>query len=354
MRKHMRILVSVLIFCLAVPPSVFPCSSIALMNQGHLVFATNYDNQFWPGQIFINPRNLKKTSWEAGTTGRVAAWTSRFGSVTISCAAYQLPWAGMNEAGLVFSTMSLGETRTAPPDELPPLSGPFWWQYMLDTCATIEEVIDAAKAVRMTDTGDHYLACDRKGDCAVFEFLDGRMVVHRGDSLPVRALTNRSYDSCLGHLMNKGAPPSSAYHSFNRFTRLSERLKRFKETSAGAAADYAFAMLENVAASDTRWSLVFDTGNRAFHLRSFKNPRVRTIDLNRIDFSCGGPVKMLDAHADLGGDITNSFMDYSHEAALGHVLEALAYFRPGISEDLVREVLGLFEGFACEKSAGKR
>jgi penicillin V acylase-like amidase (Ntn superfamily) len=354
MKNGARILVGILIGCLAFPPSVLPCSSIVLTNKRYPVFATNYDNQFWPGQIFINARNVRKTSWEAGTTGRAASWTSRYGSVTITCVAYQLPWAGMNEAGLCFSTMSLGETRPAPPDALPPLSGPFWWQYMLDTCATIEEVLAAAEDVRMTDTEDHYLVCDRSGDCAVFEFLGGRMVVHRGDSLPIRALTNRSYSSCLGHWTKKGSPPSDAYHSFNRFSRLAERLGRFKETSAEGAMTYAFGMLENVASPQTRWSLVFDTGNRVFHIRSFKNTRLRSIDLTKIDFSCGRPARMLDAHADLAGDITGSFAEYSHEAALGQALKALAYFRPGFSEDLVREVLGLFESFACEKIPAKK
>ncbi len=349
MRKATRAFVSVLIACLVVTPAAFPCSSIALMNKGSLIFATNYDNDFWPGQIFINKRNVKKSSWEAGTTGRVAAWTSRYGSVIITCVGYQLPWAGMNEAGLVFSTMALGDTKVAPPDELPPLSGPFWWQCMLDTCATVEEVLAASKNVRMADADDHYLLCDRKGDCAVIEFLGGRMVVHKDEALSVRALTNRDYAACLENWKGKGTPPDNPYHSYNRFSRLAEKLGQFKETGIGEAVDYAFGLLKNVAASNTRWSLVFDTGNRMFFIRSFKNTRVRTIDLNKIDFSCVQPSKMLDAHIDLEGDITASFTDYSHEAVLNQLIKSLAYFRPNLPEDMPSQVLGLFESFPCEK-----
>jgi penicillin V acylase-like amidase (Ntn superfamily) len=348
MRKTTRALVSVLIACLVVSPAAFPCSSIALMNKKFLIFATNYDNDFWPGQIFINKRNVKKTSWEAGTTGQVAAWTSRYGSVIITCVGYQLPWAGMNEVGLVFSTMALGETRVAPPDELPPLSGPFWWQYMLDTCTTVEEMLAASKNVRMADADDHYLVCDRSGGCAVIEFLGGRMVVHTDEALPVRALTNRDYAACLEHWKSKGTPPSNPYHSFNRFSRLAEKLEKFNEASAREAVDYAFGLLKNVAASNTRWSLVFDTGNRRFFFRSFKNDSVRSIDLNRIDFSCDRPSKMLDAHADLEGDITASFIDYSHEAVLNQLIKSLAYFRPNLPEVMPGQVLGLFESFACD------
>jgi choloylglycine hydrolase len=342
----------ILIVCLSVAGSVFPCSSIALINKGSLIFGTNYDNDFWPGQLFINQRNLKKSSWEAGTTGRSAAWTSRYGSVTITCVGYQLPWAGMNEAGLVFSTMALGETRVAAPDELPPLSGPFWWQYMLDTCASVEEVLAAAKNVRMADTEDHYFVCDGKGDAAVIEFLGGRMVVHKGESLPVRALTNRDYAACLSHLKTKGTPPANPYHSVNRFSRLAEKLEQFKEGDAETASAYAFGLLQNVAASNTRWSLVFDTGSRTFHFKTFKNQRLRSIDLNKIDFSCGRPAKMLDAHAELEGEITASFADYSHDAVLGQLTKAIAYFRPNIPREMPGQVLELFESYACE--SGKK
>jgi penicillin V acylase-like amidase (Ntn superfamily) len=347
--NKVKISSGILIVCLSVASSVFPCSSIALMNKGSLIFATNYDNDFWPGQLFINKRNVKKSSWEAGTTGQVATWTSRYGSVTITCVGYQLPWAGMNEVGLVFSTMALGETKVASPDEYPPLTGPFWWQYMLDTCSTVDDVLAAAKNVRMTDTNDHYLVSDGKGNCAVIEFLGGRMVVHKDEALPVRALTNRDYAACLDHWKSKGVHPANPYHSFNRFSRLAEKLRQFKETSADAAVNYAFGLLESVAAANTRWSLVFDTGSRAFFLRSFNNARVRSIHLSRIDFSCDRPSKMLDAHADLEGDITASFADYSHEAVLKQLIKSVAYFRPNLPEDMPLQILGLFESFPCDR-----
>ena len=348
MGKRAKLVSGVLIVCLSSAWTVFPCSSIALMNKRSLIFATNYDNDFWPGQIFINQRNVRKSSWEAGTTGRSASWTSRYGSVTITCVGYQLPWAGMNEAGLVFSTMALAETRVAVPDEQPPLSGPFWWQYMLDTCVSVEEVLAAAKNVRMTDTNDHYLVCDRSGNCAVIEFLGGRMVVHKDESLPVKALTNWDYAACLAHWKAKGEPPANPYHSLNRFSRLAERLEQFKEGGADAASSYAFGLLQSVAASNTRWSLVFDTGGRIFHLRTDKNRRLRSIDLNKIDFSCGRPAKMLDAHAELEGEITASFTDYSHDAVLKQLTKSIVYFRPNLPKEMPPQVLGLFESYPCE------
>jgi penicillin V acylase-like amidase (Ntn superfamily) len=352
MKKRKRVeadVIALLIFCLAVPRLARPCSSFAFPNKGHLVFGTNYDNRFAPGLLFINKRNVLKTGWEAGTSGKVAAWTSRYGSVTISCAGYQLAWGGMNEEGLAFATMFLNETRPPAPDERPPLAGAFWWQYILDTCATVEDLKRAAAEVRMNDTEDHYLVCDRSGTCAVVECLGGKMIIREAKDLPVKALTNASYPACLAQLAEKRPAPSNPYHSFNRFSRLASGLANFKSAGEAAAIDYAFGLLADVShATDTRWSFVCDTGNRVFYLKSYKNPKVRSIDLKKIDFGCGRPTGMLDAHADLKGDITAAFRDYSHAEVLDHMIKALAYFRPGISKDRVSQFLGLLESFSCE------
>ncbi len=335
------------------PPSASPCSSFVFLSGGRPVFGTNYDNRFAPGKLFVNKRGVRKSGWETGTTGQAAQWVSRFGSVVISCAGYQLAWGGMNEAGLVFSTMLLSETRPPGPDERPHLAGAFWWQYMLDTCATIEEVRAAASRVRLSDTQDHYLVCDRTGAVAVVECLDGRLVIRAGKDLPVAALANDPYRECLDHWTSKAPGPADPYDSVNRFSRLAGGLAAFKGGSAAAAVDHAFGMLAGVAASNTRWSFVCDTGERVFYLKSYINPRLRFVDLKKIDFSCGRPTAMLDAHASLAGDITGAFHDYSHDEVEAHMIEALAYFRPGIPPDTVRRVLALFESFPCEPADKK-
>jgi len=348
-------LVLVILACLALGRPAPPCSSLAFVNNGFLVFGANYDNRFAPGQIFINRRNVRKFGWEQGTTGRTAEWVSRYGSVTISCAGYQLAWGGMNEAGLCFSTMLLTETRVPAADARAPLVGALWWQYMLDTCATIDEVRASAKRVRISGTEDHYFVCDRTGNCAVVECLGGRLIVRDGASLPVKALANAPYQACLVHQRTRaGAPAGGSYSSFDRFSRLADGLAKFKDRSESAAVSYAFGLLAGVAASgdQTRWSFVCDSGARVFYLKTFENPRVRFVDLKKIDFSCERPTAMLDAHTGLEGDITGAFHDYSHEEALAHMILALKYFRPEIQEETVRQVLAFFESFSCQP-AGK-
>jgi choloylglycine hydrolase len=328
-----------------------PCSSLVLLAKGHPVFGTNYDNRFAPGLLFVNKRGVRKSGWETGTSGGAARWVSRYGSVVISCAGYQLAWGGMNEAGLAFSTMQVGGT-VPPADERPPLAGAYWWQFMLDTCATIEDVRKAAEAVRISDAQDHYLACDRTGTVAVVECLAGRLVIRSGRDLPVPALTNRPYQVCLDHWTGRGPDPWERYDSLSRFSRLARGVAAF-EPESPAAVDRAFELLADVAASNTRWSFVCDTGARVFYLKSYRNPKLRFVDLKKVDFSCDRPTAMLDAHAGLAGDITGAFHGYSRDEVEAHMVKALAYFRPGIPADTVRQVLAYFESFPCEPAEKK-
>jgi hypothetical protein len=244
--------------------------------------------------------------------------------------------------------MLLSETRPPAADERPPLVGAFWWQFMLDTCATIDDVREAARNVRIADTEDHYLVCDRTGACAVVECLAGRLVIRAGTDLPVRALANDPYRECLDHWRKKTPGPEEPYESVNRFSRLAEGLARFKGGNAAGAVDHAFRLLAGVASSSTRWSFVCDTGDLVFYLKSYKNPKVRSIDLKKIDFSCARPTAMLDAHSGHEGDITGAFHDYSHDEAAAHMIKALEYFSPDTSEEMVEQALALFERFSCE------
>ena len=75
---------------------------------------------------------------------------------------------GVNEAGLVMSTMSLNQTQLPRPDARPVLDSGNWIQYLLDTCATVDEVLATDDVVRNL-TVDHYLVADRSGGSAVIE-----------------------------------------------------------------------------------------------------------------------------------------------------------------------------------------
>ena len=217
MKKAGRIALLAVLCVLLAPRGAEPCSSFVLQTEGGLLFATNYDNEFRSGLLFINRRGVQKTGFEPGTAGEVASWTAEHGSVTISVVGSQFGWSGMNEAGLVVSTMILGGTEYPPDDERPPLLSPMWVQYVLDTCATVEEVIATKEHLRITDTHDHYLVGDRTGASAAIEFLEGKMVAHTRDTMPVPVLTNSKYARCLRKFESGVTGEPDSYDSVAHF-----------------------------------------------------------------------------------------------------------------------------------------
>jgi hypothetical protein len=179
----------------ALQPSA--CTSLCLENGDHCVFGANMDGSIQEGQLIVNPRHVLKTAWEPSTSGEYARWISRYGSVTLNAVGPQFPWAGMNEAGLMISTMALVEAEAPAPDTRTPLVSPLWIQYQLDNSGTVGEVVASDALIRPTLEYGHYLVCDRTGECAVIEFLDGEMVVYRDAALPVQALANSSYQDSI-------------------------------------------------------------------------------------------------------------------------------------------------------------
>jgi len=329
------------------------CTSFCLDSGGHAVFGTNYDNEIWEGLLFVNKRGVTKTGWEAGSSGKYARWTAEYGSVTFNLAGVQLAWAGMNEAGLVISTMWLGETRNPAPDERPPLVSPLWIQYQLDTCATLREVMANKGRVRIVDTVDHYLICDRRGDCAAVEFLEGKTVFHTGDDLPVKALTNHGYQKAARAWQSDRL----SGNSLERFGIAADGVASFQPADAALAVACAFDTLDRASGqatggTPTQWSIVFDTENLRVHWRTSRNAQIRYLDFAKLDFSCNTPVEMLDVHAPLSGDISDKLDRYTFEANLQHTLNFVEKWGGTELSPLEVEVLERgVTSFACERPA---
>ena len=338
-----------------IPVTSEACSSFCLDNNGYAVFGTNYDHyKVYEGLIFVNKRNVLKKGWNTSTTDEYAVWISEYGSVTFNLVGYQFVWGGMNEAGLVISTMNLSyATQTPYPDERPPLSSGFWMQYLLDTCSTVEEVIARDSQVRISNGGDHYLVCDRTGECAVIEFIDGFLVCHTGDTMPVKALTNHTYRESVRAWQESDIYPITNT-SLRRFSIAADRVKAFNLHDQESAIDYAFDTLEqvsgeNMGRSNTFWSIVFDTENYCIYFRTKMNPHIRYIEVPQLDFSCTIPVMMLDINEDLSGNITTDFKEYSYTTNRVHMTQFFEKWGIDISSENIRMMCQHFDAFSCLK-----
>lgn len=337
------------------------CTSFCLDNNGYAVFGTNYDHgkNIYEGLIFVNKRNVSKSYWESDAVSEHARWTSKYGSVTFNLVMSQFAWAGMNEAGLVISTMELVGSQSPAPDKRFWIYSNYWVQYILDNYSTVEEVIDSDSLIRIKDYVDHYLISDKNGNCATIEFLEGKMVYHTGANLPVKVLTNNDYERSAAEwnrtMMHKSQGESIPIQnqSLYRFVLAADMVTEFKSIDTKSAVKYAFDVLEkvsgqNVNGSPTLWSIVFDTKNLRIFFRTIKHSEVRYINFQGLDFSCKTPVKMLDVNEKLTGDITNKLKEYSSQLHFNHALHAGKRWGDGADPETLRWRLRFLEKFHCE------
>ena len=350
MRMSCWSLIGLTLFC-CVTSVARACTSFAMECKDGLRFGTNFDNNFRPGLLFVNKRGVSKSGAPLDERETPATWTSKYGSVTINTAPYQFPWAGMNEVGLVISTMALNETKVPVPDDRPSLLSAAWVQYVLDTCRTIDDIIEAERQVRLNYGIDHYLACDATGQCVAVEFLEGKPVYHRGEDLPLKAMMfGGPYAKYFKQKRRGAASDAKPAIAAGTLAHIDEMLRAYQPADAKADVDYAFRILKEVSAPNTTWSLVFDVPKRTVFIRTYKNARVRHIDLKDLDFSCRTPVMMLDVHAKLAGDLVGHLVEYSHSMTLQHALQAASYHRPDILEEDVKKMLQHLESFACTET----
>ena len=287
----------------------YPCTTFCLARDGVSLFGRNYDFEIGQGYVMTNRRGVHKRSM-AGTLD----WTSRYGSVTFNQWGREFPMDGMNEAGLVIALMWLDET-VYPRDDRPPLRVLEWIQHGLDNYGTVDELLAHIEETRIGGgTPLHYLVSDATGDAATVEYLQGRLVVHRGTTLPAAALTNDSYERSVSHLQqfsgfggSRGMPNSSS--SLDRFARASMMMR-----TGAASVDRGFEILSSVVQrGSTRWSVVYDSVRREIWWVSEAHASRRLLRFEGLSLDCSSEAKMLDVHANVTGDVTTLLQPYSPE-----------------------------------------
>lgn len=266
------------------------------------------------------------------------AWTSKYGSVVATI--YDVATVdGINEAGLVGNVLYLAESDYGPADAgKPKMSVGGWLQYVLDSFATVSEAVDALKDNPFTvvapnlpngkaATG-HVALSDPSGDSAIFEYLDGKLVIHHGRETKV--MTNSPpYDQQLAIDTYWTGIGGSTFlpgtnRAADRFVRASYYLSaspKFedKRTALASVASMMRAVSVPVGVKDpskpniatTQWRTYSDQGAKRYYYDSVFNPGLFWVDLDKLDLSEGaGPKKLeLTSFPILAGEVSGSFED---------------------------------------------
>ncbi len=267
--------------------------------------------------LYVFPRGLQR---RGGHTDHTLTWTSRYGSVVT--AGYDIGVAdGMNEKGLVANILFLAESSyTRPQDTRPVLGISIWAQYVLDNFATVEEAVtELKKELFRIDAPDlpngskstlHLSLSDTLGNNAIFEYIDGRLVIHEGKEY--RVMTNSpTYDKQQtlndywkqigGLVMLPGTNRAS-----DRFVRASFYIRVIPQTTdTREAVAGVFSVMRNVSVplgisvpeqpniASTRWRTVADQKNKVYYFESTLNPDIFWVNLKDLDFQAGAGIKKL-------------------------------------------------------------
>lgn len=306
------------------------------------------------GQPVLVGRNMDWSDWQTkmGTRFRTMPagvqreglvdenplkWTSRYGSVISTvwdCATAD----GLNEAGLVANLLYLAEADYGERDpSLPGVSISIWTQYFLDTCATVVEAVEAAKACQvqpfqLVHSGQsvnaplHLSLSDATGDSAIIEVLDGKPHIHHGPQYTT--MTNSPvYEEQLVLLkqyegLGGTKPIPGTLSSEDRFARGAYYLTRLEEPeSYQVAVAGVLSVIRNMATpfggcdpsqpnnATTIWRTVCDCTNKRYYFEFCHMPNVVWVDLADLDLSEGAPEQMfdLDADIDAAGNVAGKF-----------------------------------------------
>ncbi|MGP1346826.1 MAG: linear amide C-N hydrolase [Phycisphaerales bacterium] len=284
--------------------------------------------------MWVFPRGMRR---DGGMGDRGFQWTSRYGSVIVS--AYEAGTTdGMNEKGLVANLLFLVETEYPPAegDTRPPLPVSAWAQFVLDSFASVEEAVAALRdapfrsvmvvAPNGIEGQVHLCISDSTGDSAIFQYLNGELVIHHGKEHQVltnspeydqQLALNRYWEEVGGTTFLPGTRRSA-----DRFARARFYINAAKQSAdAREAVAATMSVMRNVSVplgittpdqpnlSSTIWRTVADQKNLVYYYDDSLSPELVWVDLKRIDFGVGSGVRKLTLHdhLDVGGDQTEGF-----------------------------------------------
>ncbi|WP_189482361.1 linear amide C-N hydrolase [Alishewanella tabrizica] len=328
------LLASILMTHITVPASA--CTRAVYKGPEHTVITAR--SMDWkdeiPANLWLFPRGMQR-SGEAGANS--VSWTSKYGSVVAS--SFDIASAdGMNEKGLVANLLWLVESRYPEYDgSQPGLSIAAWVQYMLDNFATVAEAVavmqQAPFVIVSADIPGtskfatlHLAISDATGDNAVFEYIDGKLVIHHSPDYTVmtnspifekQLAINEYWKEIGGTTMLPGTNRAA-----DRFVRASFYLNAIPQTSdPKLAVASVFSVIRNASVpfgissdaepniSSTRWRTVSDQKHLTYYFETALTPNTFWVDIRKVNFAAGQPVRKLALaqHQTYAGDALAQF-----------------------------------------------
>lgn len=317
-RSLKALVVTSIAFVLCIEPQAESCSRLMYTtSEGNIVIGRSMD---WMEDIKTDlwafPAGMSRMSSD-DTSG--TKWTSKYGSVIAS--GYNLGSTdGINTEGLNANLLYLASAdygKLSPGQNT--LNVLNWAQYILDNYASVDEAVKEfgknqfhMKAKLLPDgtyPGVHLSLSDPSGDNAIFEYVEGKLVVYHNKKYTVmtneptfdkQLVLNDYWQGLKGCFLPGTAEPS------DRFVRASYYLNQAPLTAdEQQSVATVFSIIRNVSQpimknnsdrpnqAPTIWRSVADVKRRIYYFEITNRPNIFWVNLTKLDLNIGAPAKRL-------------------------------------------------------------
>jgi choloylglycine hydrolase len=295
------------------------CTGIILQDSTNTILIKNHMNGPGIGYLMTNNRGVKKSAFILPPEKPIE-WISKYGSVTINEISKDLPNAGMNEAGLVIESTYLEDSEYPQGDERFALNTLQWIQYNLDNSSTVFDVIanDTIIRVGQNYSKQHYIVCDKKGNKALIEFIDGKMVYYLNEDFFISVMANDTYKKSMqylkqfigfdGHENIIIADSICNRSSLESFIVGAKMVNDYKNEDL---LQYAFHTNATIREKWSDWEVTYDTKSLKIYFKAYKNNDLKIVDLSEIEFNCSAKEYVLNFDEITNGLCNNNFEPYS-------------------------------------------
>lgn len=320
MKKHL-LFIGLLLTAYTI--EVLACTRVVYKGPNNSVITAR--SMDWKDEIDANlwvfPRGITRNG-EVGPQS--VQWTSKYGSIVTT--AWDIATVdGLNEKGLVANVLWLVEStypKFDPAGDKKGITISAWAQYVLDNFATVGEAVEQLRDEPFAIVSDyipgtqkyttlHLSISDAGGDNAIFEYIDGKLVIHHDPSYTVmtnspvfgdQLALNSYWQNIPGTVMLPGTNRAA-----DRFVRASYYINAIPQTEdTRIAVASVFSVIRNCSVpfgissatepniSSTRWRSVADQKNKVYYFETALTPNTFWADLSKFDLSSSGKTLKLD------------------------------------------------------------
>lgn len=339
MKKSIHITLAALFICLVFSLNeAYSCTRVVYRGLNKTVITAR--SMDWkdniPANLWLLPRGMERNG-EVGTTS--IKWKSKYGSLITS--SWDIVSSdGMNEMGLVGNLLWLVESsypKFEKDKNTAGISISLWLQYVLDNFATVDEAVAALSKKEFVIVSSnipgtdkfatvHLSISDKTGDSAIFEYIDGELVIHHDETYTTMTNSPTFEEQLAINTYWKGIPGTIMLPGTNRaadrFVRASYYIDVIPKTdNTRVAISSVFSVIRNCSVplgissptepniSSTRWRTVADQKNLVYYFDNVLNPNVIWVEFSKIDFSEEAKVKKLslDNNENFAGESSMNF-----------------------------------------------